>query len=589
MPIDFQFEMKKTAKSIRLKKWSLGAGEWISWWYRGVLKNRRAIDQPHVRVVFRKLVDGKLTMELQEENILVTALDAVRLGRVWNNGRCLAEAAFEEKIFDINFSKEGWRYTSFRETNLNLRNSPFPQQLYPLGHPNSPTKLIDFSTAYGGNLVIPCMVYFACCYGASAEIRRVLTTFSEGECLKRFFAPLGRPKEDGKWQIRRKRRGLKMDDSRYLAHYKYDEYTRNVSKGIYSQIEAFHDPDNDEPTEIQIPPWFEGEVKVKVSGIPYDKGRSFLALQVLGCSDPVGLPISCYVEKKNKTGGQENVEEGERIVSLETITSPDEIDLTDDDNPNQGGSIADVSDSSFQVIGPPRIVVNEEEEVDKESDRPTFDDVESTSFSTGDPYGSGGEVGYALLHITHELESKGILRDIWDVLIHMKESYPDRVHKVECFTFDDGFCDDEPKLISMEPFDEDDEVDNEVRNWLFLDRAKKLNPRGILVIRSIIDGKNIYLIEIQRRWGKKKKKDGSEKEGEESLTGLIFTLRNQSSLESWLRRLFLEIRMVKGVFSKVAGLCPGEASSFKHPPSNEHRSSGEASVRNALSKVDITL
>ncbi|MBC17439.1 MAG: hypothetical protein CL942_14370 [Desulfovibrio sp.] len=590
MPITYPFPLQDITHEIRLKKpWDDSSDRWLTWWYRGVLKNHRAKSQPHVRVVFRKLLGDQVSDETYDQDLLLTSLGKVRIGTVWQDGRCRAKALFEEAKFDLDLVEGKWTHTSFEDTNLYLKSSPFHQEFYPLSHSDDPSQILEFKTTDQVTLLIPCMEYFSRCYGASEEVKRVLATFLQKDCENKLFAPLGMPEEDGIWRIRRRLRTHK-DDSVFLAHYKYDDYTRRVSKGIHSQIAAEFDDKICAPVNLKINPWFKGKARVKVRGLWLNNNKTFLALRIAGHSEPEGQPIHVLVEKKKSPPKNAGTEEEDRDrVRVDLVTPPDEIDLTDDDEPNQGGSIVDILSSEFEILGKRRVVIDETKETEG-NQQTQFTDDEANAFSTGEPYGSGGDVGYALIHSPQTFVSQGVLREMWEAFLYLHQAYPKQLLSVEWFTFVDGLSkEEELKLIGLEPFHIDEEIDGEIRNWLFLDGAKRQFPRGIFVIRITTPSEYVYVVETQRRWVKKKDKKGKITEGEEPLTGLVFTLKDHSKLGHYLRQILSKVRNAKGIFSKVSGLCPEKGAAFKHSRKSDQRRPEEASARNALSKVMIFL
>jgi len=75
------------------------------------------------------------------------------------------------------------------------------------------------------------------------------------------------------------------------------------------------------------------------------------------------------------------------------------------------------------------------------------------------------------------------------------------------------------------------------------------------VIRILIgNAPPVYIVEIQRRPEKKKDKHGNAMIGEESMTGCVFTLYDQSFLDMWIRILLDRIREAKGIFKKIVGV-----------------------------------
>lgn len=142
-------------------------------------------------------------------------------------------------------------------------------------------------------------------------------------------------------------------------------------------------------------------------------------------------------------------------------------------------------------------------------------------------------------------------------------------------------------MISLEPFEIDDDVETSVANWVYIDTQTKVS-RGVLVIRVHVLDQTLYLMELQRR-PPKPRADGSEEVSKPpSYKGLVFTLNHQGRFESWLRQVLSNVRLVQGVVQKLTDHSPEFADTFKHPKSKSESVPCEASVLNAFSKVGIT-
>ena len=180
-------------------------------------------------------------------------------------------------------------------------------------------------------------------------------------------------------------------------------------------------------------------------------------------------------------------------------------------------------------------------------------DGKAESFSSGDIYGNDKGVGYASSHARPVLESNGVLRDMWDAIIFISKKRPGLIRHVEWFTFEDGYSNaQEPKLITIPPFDDaDTDISTDIRNWPYLEPVSKLCPRGILVIRLRTEGRFIHIIEVQRRVKTRVDDEGKETQTEESFKGFVCSLNEQTHFEPWLRSFISNIRLVKGVFSKI--------------------------------------
>lgn len=597
MPIPFDREIVRITNVVRLKKSLFGNDtDWMAWWYCGIYKNHLADSQPNILVAFRAYSAGSLSDLIVLRRIPLTALGQVRIGTIWKESMCRAEAVFDVKKFKVDFTKGAWKLTSFHKTAKEGVQPPYPSDVYRLQYGEDKNWLVEFKLPSGGKLIVPCIEFFSRCYGRSEELKRVLATyqcFGENSIEKyRLFAKLDESEESGKWKVKLGKR-LVNDDVVFLAHAKYDPYTERIANDIYSTIESQYDPENKKPAFIKAPPWFQGPAEIKVKGIWFDNRQSFLGLQVIGCSDPEGLPILRDRENTNKTDAaaeEDGIGEAwagapERVL----MKYPDIINLTSDDEPDHGSATVEIQDPDFEVLGTPRVVIDVRRDRAKGSAGARGNGSDVSAFSSGEPHGDKKGVGYASIHARSIMESKGALRDMWDAMLFLKTKFPDLIKSVEWYTFQDEFSKDaEPKPIAVHAFEKEDEVTTEVRNWPYLNATTKLELRGVLVARVVAGGKTVHFIEIQRRPQRRKDKTGDFKDSEESYKGLVFVLEDQLQFETWLKRLLSDIRHVKGVWQRLVGFCPGNAAVFKHTPSSGEQVSCEAAVMNALEKVGVT-
>lgn len=600
MSIGFNLRLKKAKGGVRYKgAFSENSTSLMTWWYCGIYKNRKAGSQPNVLVEFREISEsGTVSEKPFFQRVPLTALGQFRVGSVWQRGIIRSEAQLDIGRFTVDFDLDGWTVDSFNQSRLEGRPPPFPRSLYPLQYASDKNWLLVFRLPTGGRLVIPCLEFFYRCYGSSAELKRVLATYPwpeiHGGQRSRLFLPLGEPEESGKWKVNMPPL-LRNGDEIFLAHAKYDSYTRNIAKRIYAQIESNFDTNDKVPAFIKVAPWFRDFAELKVKGLAFDNGRSFLGLQVLGCSDPAGVPISQlreYQERFRPELDESNGNPGATLPERRLTKLPEIIDLAGDREPDHGALTVEIQDPDFEVLGEPREVSRPR----KKSAQGSLGGYtpargrEVDAVSSGESFGSGKSTGYASISAKPVLESQGVLRDMWNAMLYLSSVQVGRIKSVEWFTFDDGFSSQlEPKLIGLTPFDdaatERDNIPNATRNWLYMNPQNRCEVRGVLVTRLSVSGQYVYIAEIQRRARTVKDSSDNKKLSEEAYKGLVFVLEDQSEFESWLRSVLAQIRHVKGVVQRLVGECPGYASAFKHNTASTDRVPCESSVLNALNKV----
>lgn len=571
MPFPLKYKIRRVNSVIRLKE-SLDVGDQtvIAWWYSGFYKNRKDLTQPHVLVTFRKISGDMLSDDVIQKRLPLLALGQIRIGSIWQNDRCRAEASLQTERFAVNFAPGRWRFTSFADAQRRHGLPPYPMNEHQLLLDNDRNSLIEFARPNGGKLVVPCIEFFSRCFGRSGELKRVLATYpwdGQGDtATSRLYAPLGTPEEPGRWQVRLRRR-LHNGDVVFLAHAKYDPYTQFVAKGINAKLEASYDPKAKHPAFVDIGPWYEGPAELKVEGIPFDDGKSFLALRVLGMSDPKGGLI--LRARENSRDADNPAPEGSPeawagVPERQLPKYPEIIDLTGDLAPDHEAGAIEIQDPVFEVLGEIRPVINVKPEQATTKAGVTGEKPDVSTASGGEAYGSGKGVAYASIHARPVFESNGTLRDMWDAMVHLQTTRPEIVQGLSWFTFADGFSITQvPGLIALEPFKEDDDATAVARRFPFMDPSIP-SLRGILVARLIVPGGPAYIVEIMRRPKKVSTEEGEVKDAEEPFQGLVFRLTNENQLMPWLRELLARIRHENGVFKRLTGSCPGIAASFSH-------------------------
>lgn len=595
MPLPFNFKLARTTKQVSLKGvFGNDRDTLMVWLHTHITRNNRARSEPIVRVAFRKVLPIGLSEQIVYKDAPITALGQLRIGSVWKDGFCRSQAVFKKANFEVNFSEDGWRHTSFQQ----IEDPPYDWEVYPLHYKQDKNQFLEFDLKGGGRLVVPCFEFFYRCYGRSAEIKRVLTTYTwhgANEPHKsKLYAELDEPEEADKWKVKLRKR-LVLDDVLLLAHAKYETFTERILRKINSRIEADHDARNSPNVFLEIQPWHQGMATLKVRGLQLNDG-SFLALQILGCSDPEGAVIERDREGSQKSDGFDIDGQGGDVQSGGHVRrfkkTPLIVDLTGEEEPDFGIGSTEILDTEFEVVGKRRVVIDVRRDRAKSgAGHSGGSNVTSPSVvSGGDPYGSGKGVGQASIYAKQVMESHGMLRDMWNAMLYLRRQYPTRIHSVEWFTFESGFCTDlEPEVIALTPFEDDDKtVDTKTRHWLYLDVDSKV-PRGVLVARLRVEQKSVFIVEFERRTRQEQDNDGVTKEKEENFKGLVFTLDDGQTISKWLAELLFEIRKVHGIVRNLTGKIPGNALTFSHKSSRSEEISCQAAVLKALEKMEIIL
>ena len=256
--------------------------------------------------------------------------------------------------------------------------------------------------------------------------------------------------------------------------------------------------------------------------------------------------------------------------------TPDPLERTADEQPGRGAGHVIVHDDRFLILGScPSVTVEhlrrEPREQPLRSTGPAPD-----QYSTGDATGSDPAVGEARIHAPAAHACDGFLLSMWSAF-RGHAARPSDLQSVEWYTSGHGFLPVGPPALV--PFPRFRGPGASRRRWVWLDPHS--NPpsrlRGLLVLRCSLRDRTGYVVEIQRR---------TDESGEdiEFFSGLVFTLRQPSSLDHWVRRLLSALRHSRGVFPSAPDDFPGRMAVFKHPPVSS-ATRFEVAARNASAKL----
>lgn len=515
------FPVKAAESPVNLsEQFSSSHAPFVVWWYGGATKNTD-FNQPKVILVLREFLSDNRLGEYFTRSVPITLLGQARIGTIWKNGCCIGEVNFEKKEFEVSFDRDEWRHVSFYESYRENYDAPYPFHIYPLMYKKDKNHLLKFTDGEGRNLLIPCLEFFSRCYGLSQEIKRVLAKhlFRDwDDPHSHIFSSLEEPEIDDVWSVAIKGNSKLVEaDARFLAWLKYSDYAKMSAKEVYAQMDVAIDGISlarKQPlVHLKVRPWHEQRARVRVRGISFNGGRSFLALNILGCSPPAGPKIK-LLKLIRGSGAPATETVGTIPASYPSRERRDlyseKLPITNRQNPDRSGPRKVVEDPEFVELAHPDMDVSPigQEKVSHRSGvgNSVFQYGESFAdrYSSDDRFGNNKGVGEVLFEAPLKLQSKGILRDMWDAFCYLRNEFPDKILKVEWFTFRKGFCGDkEPELVALEPFDNSDEVPAVVRNWPYLYSGSS-QPRGALIIKVTTINDPIYVVEIERRLVRKK-------------------------------------------------------------------------------------
>ncbi len=535
---------------------------------------------------------------------VVSYLDIFRLGSVWEHYACIGCLEFEQAEFDVNFDDDGWTHITIADALV--RNEAWAKEFvqhYPLKYRRDTTEILRFQTRQGPRLFIPCLEFFSTMYGSSSELRRILVTYSWEEAVARLFSEMPDDYEhDGTWVVPLGP-DLTRHDAKILAHIRYNPKTLRIVKSIYSQLQkAWVDAKKSgyeaRRHSLKIRPWWEGQAKLLVEGFWLDGGQDFIGLRIEGCSLPGPAVKVIFPERSQPDGAKQEEEGGDgntpqtEIEGRVSVRKSKTNRLTQENAPDHSGSKQFVDLRALTILEDPAPIIpvrriKAEPSATKRTVKLAVEE-EETVLSPEEPYGNGKNVGKAILVTKMEMESEGVLRDMWNLAIKLCQTCPGIIsvhwYDVVLGTFKEG----EPELIQVEP-DQSvfDSSDPKVRRWPYLEDGEK---RGFLVMRVRTSVGTAYIIEIQRRIiGAQRTSTNKRSQMEESLKGLVFQLKDESEIHYWIRRFAKAICREKGRMDKVTHLCPGKALSFKHRKSKDEPDLCKPAFKLALRKVGIKL
>ncbi|HEI8505920.1 TPA: hypothetical protein SLF17_003094 [Serratia marcescens] len=590
--------LRRVNRAERLSVLNLPSDKsWLVWWYGPLRKSKKYGKQPKVAIVFREVyVDGALSNSYCEQKCSLTDLAFLKIGSIWKNSICIAESIMDEEIFDVDFSylNNGWSINSFY--NAHQERSPLPYDLsnYALKNSHDKNWLLEFACYQRGRVIIHPLEFFYRCFGSSDELKRTLLTYSWGDVCNRLFSEAWR--EGSKTLYVKLRKRMNNKDAAFVSFFALEPFTQKLIKKLQSQLEA----NGGAETYIKIAPWFKGKAKIRVKGRWLDGGESFLGLSVTGVSLPDGYTIN--IDRDNSNRVNEKADDGspkawDNVATRRVKSLDDAFNVDNTFDPDSGASSLETEVSPFDILGDNcRVVPLRKEKAMTISGSKTKNGKHS-SYSVNETSGVEDDIGYLstrseLKDTVLYLESNGIVRDMWNAMLYLKENNPERIKSLEWYTPENSFSNTQsPELVAIPEFENDEtqieggKISKTILNWPYLDVIKKRDVRGFLISRMVIDDNVIYFMEIQRRVQNENDVDTSSES--EKFKGLVFTVNVEADIYQWVSLLAHELRFVKGIVQKMVGKCPGMAMTYKHSPAKNEPIACYSALLNALSKIGV--
>lgn len=565
----------------------------IVWWYGAVFRNFRDRTLPLVAVSFRKLLPNGSLGSFIRIDVGITELALLQLGTIWREGLCRSQLVLEERVVKVDFSPGKWRYASQASTNERFRTSLIPPNLYPLHYGvRDRTELIMFDMGSDRRLLVPSLEFFSRCYGRSAEVNRVLSTYPWSDAELRLHQPHTETVPAGLWSVNLPA-NIHNANAMFVAHVKYDDYAKSAAKRIYSDLETQFDGHRGLAFP-QIGPWFVGPAKLIVQGIELDRDQ-FLALRIVGGSEPKGPHIWSFrvnpgeadnpapdgAPQSSWTGGGHKLPSN--IPSLTNITPT---------NPaGHAGDIVEVLNPTYRIVGKPRTVIPQKLHSAKTRPGSLIPSQESDKHSPGERQGASGTTGVASIHTETQLDSQGAALDVWDALQYLHETCPQLIEDVGWYSPEldaVNFIDKEPGMVALLSFDKERMgLPNSDQKWVYLDAALT-RIRGVLIAFVKTPKRSAYIFEIERRSSKRTAENGNTYAKEQAFCGLIVSPSADTKPSDWIPNVLRGILLEQGIMARVAKYCPDHlVNYYRRSSSKGDEITGHSTVIAALGKVNI--
>jgi len=570
----------------------------VVWWYCDLEKNESAQSEPKVKVCCRKIHDdNSLGDDFFYYPAGITNLGQVPLGTIFQGRNKIGQLDkidkydIVEEEFQLDFDDGAWGFaTSWGKISENAWIIPPFSYSLPNRNHHLPTKIATFHfTSAPFGLIIPCLEIFSRLYGRSQYVKRVLITNPFDMAIEKLIVPDVAEAPDNAWQITMDKHCYD-EDGIFLAHLRHDHVVKTRVRSIWGQSEGSQNTKGNVPVFPEIGPWFAGTAQLKVRGLWLDnKQERFLALQILGCSEPGGVEI--YLDRQNTnmvTGPLKKVRDKTAWpkVDKQLPQQRKEVLLRYSEEPGTGLNAREILDEPFEVLGRKRKVTKIVR--DHKGDREQHIIVQEDSgdqCSGGEAHGKK-DVDQASIHAPEKLESQGTLRDVWDALVILAADSTNGIKSVRSVSSDCSISNSvEPTTFTFSDFDIERGLNLRIWKWLFLDPARPIEIRKsrCMLLARVETGLGIgYLLEIQRRTKKSEKGTLEEKE---KYKGIAFRLENDSDLAVWLPPFLKTIAKARGILDGTKKHWPQVAATYKHVPDDD--GGLKRAVLNGLSKIKL--
>ena len=563
---------------------------WVVWWYCDVLPSASPGDTPDIKVAFRKALPDNTFSDFTWIPVPLAEIGNFKLGTAWRNAFQIGQVLFEARSVTFDFAPKNWRLTSFIQAKKNGDVIPFTPEEYPAYHGDNNGLLIieDKRMEY----IIPCAEFFSAWYGRSDGIRKDLTSLPLDDILKRILSDTRPATFDGKWRLFTKKR-LCHDDMIFLAHAVHDADTKLNAGRIYKELFAQNKPRD--LKFLQATPWFTGEAKMCVEGVPVNNGKGFLVLRIISRSNPMGPEIEAVAEEESRQPSSRTGGEAEKQDQINISMPPAVVEHVFDEPPSNGATTLQRFSSGVTIIGEKRKIRVYHPNKTLSVGKPSYIEASTDTFSTLTPSGSEGKIGEIRITTGYSSQTMGPHWDLWRALKLLQHLFPETVTEVNWYTPGKGYQTTIPDTFCQIGGRAQTTTDiKQLPKWLQimapapeLGMLPVLRVRGFLVAQVMIGSRSIHFLEIERSivFSQANRKDTSAEF--DHFSGLIFELDRPSSIKAVVQDVGFRMAKENGVLLNCLPENLGTFRTFVHNPSENEVVPGIQPILNAFKKLGI--
>ncbi len=594
----------KVEDNIKYQGFPSSNNSHIATYYAGLRKSPKNREQPQLLIGLNRLdlENGKVFGKASTHGTLVTNFADVKLGSIWKNAYLQKRIITPPLTFEVNHNEDGWRIWSFLDLE---KKGVLPELIKDNIHNLKDSYALVFKTHFpdrtnGPLLIIPCLNYFLSIFGHSNEFKRVLCTYPWEEIYERFELGFSSSKR----AIMHPRGGFTEGDYKALASAKYSQVARNSFKSFAAQIQIAKPEKRISPI---VKPWFDGDISMTVTGC-YTHEKCIYVWHINKFTSPDIEDFDTYKEKSVRAPEykrkQSDVELSSYALEASRKARKDQV-RCDSASPSHDSHDYYTDNTYTSDAGyTPAIkkIYIEKEKLNKGIQKPAED---QSKLASGEKQGT--DTGIGRLITSNHIDSlplnfpvSGAVEDIW---LYLYQSSNDKNNKIRnaCWQNSVGQMSTEKSIeyVQLEKLDpitdyhqsykyiKDNAISHIKKSIIWLNLTRENRDRGSVLIQFDIDGKRVFIFEIEREFIPTKKEPKMLKEV--GPKGLVFTLHDNKNIDQIRSMLTDEIRFAHRFSETLLSQLYkyGNFKTLKHVRTKSN-GYGKNFVDNALSKLNIT-